>query len=302
MQQMRMIPRELLLEPPDPMRATMNEAALNELAESISQLGIIQPIVVAEHKGIRMSDGRFVICHGDAIPATPDLAYEIVDGHRRYLASGIAKLAEVPCVITEGPDGDNLAKMVHANIMREDVSPAEEGLLFLQLAEKHGWGIEQLMSMFKRSENYINQRVRLVQGDPRICTALVNRQIVFGVAIELLKCDDEQHRKYLLDLAITHGANIRTVAAWVQDWRRQLAAGEAMQVPVVTMPQGEQFTPTPERCLWCCKDTYPEHFERVVLHRWHLEELLRLLKQVGIHDALPSNGAAASESAQAATT
>lgn len=302
MPESKTIPRELLLEPPVPMRAQMDEQALNELAASMGLLGVLFPLLVIPRNVIRTEAGEYVECDDPAKVPTGRQCYEIVDGHRRYLAAGIARIDELPCRVFENADDAKFAMMAHANIMREDVTPAEEGLQFLQLAEKCGWGIEQLMQTFKCSENYINDRVALVQGDPEVCRAVATRQIVFGVAKALLKCKEDAHRRYLLQLCITHGANVRTAETYVQQWKQQAAMqGDGEQVHITVAP-AMPFTPPEELCLWCCKGTYPEHFERVVIHRWHLDDLLSLLKQVGIHATLDASTEAAQETAQPATS
>lgn len=302
MPESKTIRRELLLEPPVPMRAQMDEQALTDLAGSIERLGVLFELLVIPRNMIRTDAGDYVECDDPAQLTTSRQCYEIVDGHRRYLASGMVGLTQLRCRVFDTEDEAKFAMMADANTMREDVTPAEEGLQFLQLAEKFGWGIEQLMQRFKCSENYINDRVALVQGDPNVCRAVATRQIVFGVAKALLKCKEDAHRKYLLDLCITHGANVRTAETYVQQWKQQAALqGDGSQVQI-TVAAAEPFTPPEEVCLWCCKGNYPEHFERIAIHRWHLDELLTLLKRIGIHADLAASTEADAKYASSATS
>ena len=292
MPQSKLIKRELLLEPPDPMRASMDEPALIELAHSLKDVGQLMPLLVTP-AGWRTPDGAIThVCPDDGDQLRYTELFEIIDGHRRYLASAITGITELQCTVFENVEEAKFAMMVHANLMREDVTPAEEGIQYLTLAEKHGWGIEQLCRTFKRSEHYIHDRVALVQGDAKITQAVGERKINFGVAKVLLRCKDEAHRHYLLNMALTHGATVRTAEAWLASWNAQVDAAGGAMAPPVAVPSGPWTPPPPPECLWCLDNDDTQNMVQVWIHRYHLKELLRWLESAGVH---PSQAAASPE-------
>lgn len=300
MPQHLIIKRDLLLEPPMPLRAMMGEQQMDELVASIRTLGILEPLLVTPSFW-RTADG--VLHATDPLAASgvgSERTYEIIDGHRRYLASGMAGLSEVPCIVFDDVADTKLQIMVDATMVREDVTAAEEGLLFLQLCEQHGWSIDQLCDKFKRSEGYINQRVMLVRGDPKIAESVARREITFGVARILLQCKDEDHRRYLLDMARTHGSNTRTVELWLTQWKQQQAiqsnGGATVQLP----PSEPIPAPEPPRCLWCTRDDNPEDMVPILVHRWHVTDLLAWLQRTGVHETPTLNSPPESGSVPAA--
>ena len=288
MDEIQAIKREQLREPELPIRVSMDEEKLDELAASIRIKGVMQPLLVRV-RGWRTEEGAFVddaVLEGEGRPC--EVAYEIIDGHRRYIASGMVGVVDLPCIVRSDDADAALDTMAASNLCREDNTPAEEGILFLQLAEKRGWGIEQLMRTFHRSEHYINERVKLVQGDPAICEAVAKRLLGFSVAKVLLKCTNEAHRRYLLNLALTHGCNVRTAEGWLQQWK---VTSEQQPLPVNGGGAEAQVTYIPPPgpvCLWCQKDRYQADLVSVVIHRWELDQLLELLLKVGIHSATAS--------------
>ena len=282
MQQIVTIPRELLREPSLPIRVQMDDEKMETLVSSIRIKGVMVPLLVRP-RGFRLSTGEFVDAppEGDEAVGSRE-AYEISDGHRRYIACGMAGVADLPCIVrADDPDGA-LDYMVTANLQREDNTAAEEGWLYMRLVDEKGWGIDQLMRTFHQSGSYINDRVRLVTTDGEIAKAVANKQISFTVSKALCRCTDEAHRRYLLSLAITHGANARTAEAWIQDWRNQTENRPVVQVHDPQQPAAEYIPPAAQVCLWCEKDRDRDALVQVVLHRWHLSDLLDHLEKTGI--------------------
>ena len=281
--------REQLREPSLPIRVQMDEEKLESLAADIRAVGILYPLIVYP-RGFRLKDGTFV----DELDETTEdegnlRAYEIADGHRRYIAAGMAGVADLPCIIKTGERADALGDMVRANLEREDNTAAEEGWLYLRCCDEYQWGIDQLMRVFHKSEAYINDRVRLVSTDGEVAKAVATRQINFAVAKALCRCSDEAHRRYLLSLAITHGSNARTAEVWVQQWKTN---AELTIQPVAgngTHTVGEYVAPPAPVCLWCEKDRDREALVQVVLHRWHLADLLDWMEKAGIRSRVTSS-------------
>jgi ParB/RepB/Spo0J family partition protein len=258
--ELKSIPIDLIDEPEVPVRALMDETALVELSEDIKLNGVIEPLIVSAH------DGR----------------YKIWAGHRRYKAAKMAWLPEVPCIVRDEAELPSDAVKLSENLCREDVSPAEIGWFVLQLVDKFQLSMPELCRRLRRSENWIQERVDLVQKDGEVAKAVAMRQINFAVAKELNKCADEAHRRYLLKLAIDHGCSARTILYQVQQWRDQQqatvapppAAGQPAEPAVVTTPA--------TRCALCGVADAPQNMLPLFVHYYHWEPVKKFLRDSGI--------------------
>ena len=131
-------------------RARMSDEGLDELAESIRGIGVVQPLVVRPR----------ALAAANAIPA-PDEPWEIVAGERRWLAAKRAGLATVPCVVREWDDERTLQAQIIENLQREDTHMLDEALGYEQLAA-YGWSKARIAKETGRSESYVFARFRLL--------------------------------------------------------------------------------------------------------------------------------------------
>lgn len=292
MAEFRMIPLAEIAEPPAPLRASMDEKALAELAGDIRLRGILQPLVVVPiPEPAAPSGGNGAPGDGAGMNATPAL-YEIVAGHRRYLAARMACVELAPCMIHERNAEFIAAAKLAENIMREDVTAAEEGWWFLELVEQHGWTEETLCLKLGKSADYIAERINLVRNDGEVAGAVAERKVVYSVARELMRVNnhtcalilkvpvgevsDEQHRKniehrhYLLRLAIECGANARSVRSWVEQWKQTFVPA-GTPTAASTGPDGVVIPPpSPYTCVVCGASHDPYNLLPVYVHKWEL--------------------------------
>lgn len=283
MPETKIIPRSQLMEPPQPLRMGMDEQALGELAESLSRHGQLFPLIVipahvhANDVTCQDGDSRKVI--GEVL----QLRYEIVDGHRRYLAAGIAGLENLECKIFPTLEDAKFGVMLDANMMREDVTPAEEGVQFVELAEKRGWTMPQLMRYFGRSEAYINERAKLVTDYPDVMQHVAARAINWTQAKAVMRCPDKNWRAYMLDQAVTHGASSRTIVGLVDQWKSMKLAKDS-QGPVHT-PEHATVAAAAElpACIWCGRTDDPINLVHVTCHSYHVRDLREFLARTGIN-------------------
>ena len=122
-------------------RKTFNEEKIGELADSITEHGIIQPIVVRKKKK----------------------GYEIVAGERRWRAAMKAGLAEVPCILKELTDEQNMLIAIIENMQREDLNPIEEAEGLYQMVSTFGLTQEQVSKSVSKSRPYITNALRLLK-------------------------------------------------------------------------------------------------------------------------------------------
>jgi len=248
-----------LIPPPDPLRVAMDEIKLRELAESIRQFGFIMPLATTPV--------------GDK--------YEIIDGHRRFCAGELAGIDLYPVSVWPDVESAKFGMMLHANIMREDVTAAEEGQQFVELANKHNWSMDELMRFFGRSEHYINRRAQLVSEFPDIAEHVRTRALTWTQADVIMRTKDESRRAYLLDQAVNNGATARNLMAMVDDFKRQdrLNAGIAHQPAPAEI---YQIAPVEQpHCIWCARDDDQVNMELIPVHRYHRRDLETLLDQIG---------------------
>ncbi len=266
----------LLAEPSHAARATMDEYALEDLATSIKRMGVLQPLIVVPLAGSpALVEGCQAPAAGGVEPrAVP--SYEIVAGHRRFLAARRAGLTHVPCVVYDSGSIAKEAATLHENVYREDLTAAEEGWFYCELIEKHKPTEQELCELVGQAASYVYPRIDLVSKDAEVAKAVAGRKISFSAAKEINKCDDEEHRRYLLRMACDGGASARTVESWVMQWKATLTP----QLPgTAAAPAESVLAPpaaNPYECF-CCGQQHQPQLLKPIFVCWHE---LSLLKQV----------------------
>jgi ParB/RepB/Spo0J family partition protein len=279
----RELPLSVIDEPILPARSQMDERAMQELVDSIRANGLISPIAVA-----RVGE-----------------RYEVIAGHRRRLASALAGLAVMPAVIYPSKELALEAIKTAENLDREQLNPADEAIYYSELLEGAAGGdVDKLCAIVKRKRAYVEGRLLLFGGDAEVFRKLQAGEISIGVAHELNRCTDEQHRRYFLLQAITGGATITVVRGWVEDWKRYAINPAATQEAVASaavpaaMPETNFF-----RCVLCQGDEHVhlmrsrnmhEHCERAILAPF-LEQRKRGRSVIEFPRTLPEARALAGE-------
>lgn len=138
-----LVPVEAISPNPDQPRRSFDQAALNELADSIRQKGVIQPLIVREKSGDAGS-------------------YEIVAGERRWRAAQIAQLHELPVIVREFSDSEVLEIAIIENIQRAELNAIEEALAFRQLMDRFGHTQEKIAEALSCSRSHIANLLRLL--------------------------------------------------------------------------------------------------------------------------------------------
>jgi len=198
-----------LSEPARPARTEMQDAGLEDLARSIHALGVLEPLLVKRTAG---GPARF----------------EVVAGHRRLLAARMAGLASVPCLVLPEAAPEQ-ATMVHENLIREELHPLDEALLYADLYERAGDDIEKVAELVQRPLDYVSRRLLLGQLPEPVRAALRADTIALGVAEELGKMSAESDQEWYLQHAIRGGCSVAQMRQWRKEAnaRREFAASEA---------------------------------------------------------------------------
>lgn len=164
------VPIERVRPNPDQPRRTFAEDALDELAASIAEKGIIQPLIVRQS------------------PADPDF-FEIVAGERRWRAAQRAKLHEIPVLLRDYDDTEVLEIAIIENIQRADLNPVDEAAGYKQLMDRFGHTQDKLASALGKSRSHIANLLRLLTLPEEVQTYLVSGQLSAGHARALVGHD-----------------------------------------------------------------------------------------------------------------
>jgi ParB/RepB/Spo0J family partition protein len=161
---------------PEQPRMVFEQEALDELAASIREHGVLQPILVR--------------------PLGPN-TYQIVAGERRWRASRQAGLATIPALIEDIDDDTALEIAIIENLQREDLTPLDEAAMFDRMIQQHGYSIRKLADKLGKDKGYLENRLRLADAPPEIRELVSLRKDSLSHAYELLKVDDPKKRKRL---------------------------------------------------------------------------------------------------------
>jgi len=191
----RKVPIEFLRANPRNPRRIFRDEDLQELADSIRERGIIQPIVVR------------------AVAGAVD-AYEIVAGERRWRAAQRAELHEVPIHLVEVGDREALELAIIENVQRADLNPLEEALGYNELIEQFGYSQTDLAKIIGKSRSHVANTLRLMKLPETVQGMLREGQLTAGHARALLAADDPNR---LASQIIDQGLNVRQVEALTQE-------------------------------------------------------------------------------------
>ncbi len=172
----RHVPVDRIEPNPENPRLLFEESALEELASSIREHGVLQPILVR--------------------PAGRD-QYQLVAGERRWRAAIRAGLATIPSLVEELDDEAALEIAVIENLQREDLSPLEEATMYDRMVKDHGYSIRKLAQKLGKDKGYLENRLRLADAPEEIRALVSVRKDTLSHAYELMKIDDPKKRKRL---------------------------------------------------------------------------------------------------------
>lgn len=168
-------------------RKRFNEEKLEELARSIETHGIIQPIVVRKKKA----------------------GYEIVAGERRWRAARKADLKEIPCIVREFDDEQNMLIAIIENMQREDLNAVEEAEGLHQMIATYGLTQEQVSISVGKSRPYITNSLRLLKLPEEIREMLADGDLTAGHARALINIEDGKVQRQICEKIIKEGLSVR---------------------------------------------------------------------------------------------
>lgn len=196
---------------PNQPRTHFNETELEELSESIRAHGVLQPLLVRKD--------------GDG--------YEIIAGERRYQASKIAGLKEVPVVIKDVDDQEMLQLALIENLQRSDLNPIEEAKGYRQLIKASGMTQEALSKAVSKSRSTITNSLRLLDLPQRVQDLLFEGKLTAGHARAILAVPFEEQRIKLAEKVVAEGLSVRAT----ENLAPLFSVGETPKPPRPVTPQ-----------------------------------------------------------------
>lgn len=217
-------------------RASIDPDEVKELAENIKTVGLLNPLVVVK-RGER---------------------YEVVAGHRRFLAVGLLGWHRVECNVMEG-DGDAVLRARFSeNVQRAELSPFEEGYALAKMRERFGMSVAQLGEAVGKSVGWVQLRLTCQAWPEDLARAVHERKLSLNAAMHLSYIEDDAERSRLVRYGVESGLTVDTAKAWVHQWRLTKCAVDT-SLPVVAAPAGSS-QPIIVRypCAICNGETRPE--------------------------------------------
>lgn len=219
-----------LIDPPSQAdRESIDPTRIRELADSIKAQGLLQAIVV------RPLNGR----------------YEIIAGHRRYLACSTLGLTHVTCNVKDLSDEDTALAKAMENMQREDLTPIEEARAYKRLSDNFNMTYQQIADKSGKTAVIIKRRIALLTLHPDVITAIHDKAIPVGVGEELNGIDDPNTLKYYLDLAIENGVTREVIRMWVKEYKDNIRRSATASIPFESIPNPMEQKPVWLTCDCC---------------------------------------------------
>lgn len=170
-------------------RKNFDEEKLRELASSIEEHGLIQPVVLRKAK----------------------VGYEIVAGERRWRAARLIGIKELPCIVKDLTDEENMLLAMIENMQREDLNPIEEAEGISQMMDTYGLTQEEVSKSLGKSRPYITNSLRLLKLNTGVKGYVSDGTLSAGHARALAAISDEEKQRELAEIAVREGLSVRQI-------------------------------------------------------------------------------------------
>src|SRR4051812_11896654 len=184
------LPIDILSPNPNQPRVHFDEESLADLAASIEQIGVLQPVLARD-----VGDGTF----------------QLIAGERRWRAARRAGLTTIPAIVRRTDDLHSIEQALVENLHRQDLTPLEEAAAFQQLIEDFGLTHEQVAARVGKSRSAITNTLRLMSLPPSIQHLLADGRLSAGHARALLGSPDRAFQEHLAKRAVSDGMSVRAV-------------------------------------------------------------------------------------------
>ena len=211
-------------------RKQFNEDSLDELADSIRQYGVIQPLLVQKK----------------------DDHYEIIAGERRWRAARLAGLKEVPVLVREYTEEEVMEIALIENIQRENLNPIEEAQAYQKLIEEYHVKHEDLAERVSKSRSFITNAMRLLKLQKQVQDMVIQGVLSSGHARAILGLPVPEDQLAAANRVVDEGLSVRATEIMVKDWYRPKPA---RKTPTPAEKQNQLFYKELEKKLSLCTET-----------------------------------------------
>ena len=248
-------------------RTVFDEEAMNELVESIREVGMLQPIVVRPLGGSK---------------------FELVMGERRWRAAQHAAVDTIPAIVRETADHDLLRDALLENLHRAQLNPLEEAAAYQQMLEDFGCTQEELASRIKRSRPQISNTIRLLRLPPTVQRRIAAGVISAGHARALLAIEDPGGQERLAQRVIAEGLSVRAVEELVTLGDHREKTARQRQQSKIVAPKAKDLA-----------DRLSDHFEtrvkvelgktkgKIIIEFATIDDLERIVALIGNEQMRP---------------
>jgi ParB family chromosome partitioning protein len=222
----KVIPVDRIESNPEQPRLAFDEATLEELAASIREHGVLQPILVRP-----IGENHF----------------QLIAGERRWRASRIAGMVAIPALVEDIDDDTALEISIIENLQREDISPLDEAAMYDRMIKDHGYSIRRLADKLGKDKGYLENRLRLADAPPEVRELVSLRKDTLSHAYELMKVSDPRKRKKLADQVARNELSLVKLRERIEGRPSREAANvepelEAESVPTEAKIEQEDWT------------------------------------------------------------
>jgi len=219
----KVVPIDRIEPNPQNPRLAFDEETLGELAASIREHGVLQPILVRP-----IDENRF----------------QLIAGERRWRASKIAGHSTIPALVEDIDDATALEISIIENLQREDISPLDEAVMYDRMIKEHGYSIRRLAEKLGKDKGYLENRLRLADAPPEVRALVSLRKDTLSHAYELMKVTDPKKRKRLAEAVARNELSLVKLRERIEGRPARQAEAEA-DVPEVPAVAAAQPAPEP---------------------------------------------------------
>ncbi len=210
---------------PEQPRLTFHQESLDELAASIREHGVLQPVLVRPLGGNR---------------------FQLVAGERRCRASQAAGLTTIPALVEDLDDDTALEISVIANLQREDLSPLDEAAMYDRMIREHGYSVRRLAQKLGKDKGYLENRLRLADAPEEVRALVSVRKDTLSHAYELLKVDDPRKRRRLAEQVARGELSLVKLRERIEGRPSRQRGGHEAEIDDVAGPEEGNGSYTPE--------------------------------------------------------
>lgn len=231
-------------DPEYPLRGDLSRESVKDLALSIKQVGIINPLTVKKK----------------------DKNYELITGHRRLVAAGVAGLTEAPCILikVKGIKGEVIK--IQENLARESINPIEWAKHLSYLKKQYKLDNTKISEMLGMSESWVGQHLQISDYPASLLEALDKEQVSFSSARELAQIKDPKKRDIYVKHAVRGGLTPALAIRWKNEANRQplKQSGGSGEGEETTTPS---YEPEKKTCPVCDKEVRIEDMIMLTIHK-----------------------------------